>query len=46
MDLLFYVAVTRARKRLLLLVNERMFGEPALPTQYIGEMGLEIRQVG
>ncbi|NLS92670.1 MAG: ATP-dependent helicase [Planctomycetaceae bacterium] len=36
----FYVAVTRARKRLMLLVNQSILGAPALPSPYIGEMGL------
>lgn len=38
----FYVAFTRARKRLYLLVNDSILGEPALPTPYIQEMGLKI----
>jgi DNA helicase-2/ATP-dependent DNA helicase PcrA len=37
---LFYVAMTRARRSLTLLVNERMFGEVAVTTQYFQEMGL------
>ena len=37
---LFYVAMTRARKRLIFVVNERMLHEPVLPTPYLGEMNL------
>lgn len=37
---LFYVAVTRTRKRLILLVDDKMFGETAMPTPYLSEMGL------
>ncbi len=36
----FYVAFTRVRKRLILLVNERFLGNPEQPSQYLGEMGL------
>jgi DNA helicase-2/ATP-dependent DNA helicase PcrA len=37
---LFYVALTRARKRLTLLVNDKMFGETASPSPYLKECGL------
>lgn len=37
---LFYVAITRARGSLTLLVNRQMFDEPATPSQYLAEMGL------
>ncbi len=36
----FYVAFTRARKQLTLLVNDSMLGIPAAPSPYIAEMGL------
>jgi DNA helicase II / ATP-dependent DNA helicase PcrA len=36
----FYVALTRARKQLTLLVNDSMLGTPAAPSPYISEMGL------
>lgn len=37
---LFYVAFTRARKQVHILVNESILGEPVLPTPYLQEMGL------
>lgn len=37
---LFYVATTRTKQKLILLINENMFGEPVFPTPYITEMGL------
>jgi DNA helicase-2/ATP-dependent DNA helicase PcrA len=37
---LFYVAVTRAKKELVFVVNNEMFGEPGTPTQFLQEMGL------
>lgn len=37
---LFYVAVTRTRKRLILLVDDKMFGEQVMPSPYLSEMGL------
>ncbi|MBK7497321.1 MAG: ATP-binding domain-containing protein [Candidatus Omnitrophica bacterium] len=37
---LFYVAVTRTRKRLILLVDDKMFGDQAMPSPYLSEMGL------
>lgn len=37
---LFYVALTRAKKRLTLLVNDKMFGETAAPSPYLRECGL------
>lgn len=37
---LFYVAMTRARKRLYFMVNENMLGDPVVPTPYLREMGL------
>lgn len=36
---LFYVALTRARKQLTLLVNDKMFGETAAPSPYLRECG-------
>ncbi|MCG3198641.1 MAG: DNA helicase II [bacterium] len=39
----FYVAMTRARKRLTFLVNERMLKEAVVPTPYLAEMGLLTR---
>ena len=36
----FYVAFTRARKRLTLLVNDSILGQPVAPTPYLAEMGL------
>jgi len=41
---LFYVAFTRARKQLYILVNDTILGERVLPTPYLGEMGLEIEE--
>jgi DNA helicase-2/ATP-dependent DNA helicase PcrA len=37
---LFYVAITRVRKHLLLITNQRMFGELATPSPYLKEMSL------
>ncbi len=37
----FYVAFTRARKRITLLVNDTLLGRPALTSQYLAEMGLK-----
>ena len=37
----FYVAVTRARKRLTMLVNESLLGKPASPSPYLAEMELK-----
>jgi DNA helicase-2/ATP-dependent DNA helicase PcrA len=37
----FYVAFTRVRKRLILLVNETILGRAALPSPYLAEMGLK-----
>lgn len=39
---LFYVAITRPRKDLYLVINETINGEPMVPSQYIMEMGLSI----
>jgi len=39
----FYVAITRARKRLTMLVNDTLLGKPALPSPYVAEMGLKIQ---
>jgi len=39
---LFYVAMTRAKKRLLFLVNEMMLDEVVRPTPYLAEMGIQI----
>lgn len=38
----FYVAFTRVRKRLTLLVNDRILGRPGIPSPYLAEMGLSI----
>ncbi len=38
----FYVAFTRAKQRLVLLVNDSMLGESAAPSPYLAEMGLNI----
>lgn len=38
----FYVAITRARKRLTLLVNQSILGKSANPSPYLAEMGLPI----
>ncbi len=40
---LFYVAFTRARKKMILLVNDMIFGEICEPTRYLREMGLVVR---
>lgn len=37
---LFYVAFTRAKKQIVLIVNNQMFQENAIISPYIGEMGL------
>lgn len=37
---LFYVALTRARKRIFLLLNENIFGKPVQPSPYLQECGL------
>ena len=34
----FYVAFTRARKRVILLVNDLILGRPGVPSQYLAEM--------
>jgi DNA helicase-2/ATP-dependent DNA helicase PcrA len=39
---LFYVAITRARKHLLIIVDDEMLGESVTPSPYIHEMGLSI----
>lgn len=36
----FYVAMTRAKQRLVFVVNDRMAGRAAHPSPYLGEMGL------
>ncbi len=38
----FYVAFTRARKRIMMLVSERFGAKPAIPSQYIEELGFSI----
>ncbi len=38
----FYVAFTRAKKKLILLVNDSMLGEVAFPSPYIQELGLHL----
>jgi len=40
---LFYVGLTRARRRVVMLVNDRMLGEVCLPSPYIAEMGLSVQ---
>ena len=37
---LFYVAFTRARREVVMLVNERLSGKPVVPSPYIAELGL------
>jgi DNA helicase II / ATP-dependent DNA helicase PcrA len=37
----FYVAFTRVRKQITLLVNQKMLGELAYPSPYLTEMGLK-----
>lgn len=37
----FYVAFTRGKKQVVLMVNDQMFQESAFPSPYIREMGLE-----
>lgn len=37
---LFYVAVTRAKKHLVILSNKKLYGRDAMPTPYLTEMGL------
>lgn len=39
---LFYVAVTRARRELNLVLNDPMFEEAAVPSQHLAEMGLKV----
>lgn len=39
---IFYVGFTRARKRLIALVNETILGTSVLPSPYLAEMGLEV----
>ena len=39
---LFYVAFTRARKKIFILVNESILGELVFPSPYIEELGLSI----
>ena len=39
---IFYVATTRARKRMILLTVESILGRPVGPSPYIEEMGLEV----
>lgn len=41
----FYVAITRARKRLTMLVNDSLLGRPALPSPYLAEMGLASKHI-
>ncbi|CAA9892388.1 DNA helicase [Candidatus Methylobacter favarea] len=41
---LFYVAFTRAKKHIVLMVNDQMFQELAIPSPYIEEMGLSINR--
>lgn len=37
---LFYVAFTRAKKKVVFVVNEKMFGQIVRPSQFLAEMGL------
>lgn len=37
---LFYVAMTRAKKRLVLVVNDMMFGDVVMPSPFLSEAGL------
>lgn len=39
---IFYVAVTRARKKMILLTVESILGRPVKPSPYIEEMGLSV----
>lgn len=39
----FYVAFTRARKRLTLLVSDMLFGRPSPPSPYLQEMEMEAK---
>jgi DNA helicase II / ATP-dependent DNA helicase PcrA len=39
---LFYVAFTRAKQRIMMLVNESILGELVVPSPYLAEMGLDI----
>jgi len=39
---LFYVAMTRAKRRLHFIVNDSILGESAIPTPYLSEMGLSL----
>lgn len=41
---LFYVAATRARKRLVMLVNQLLLDKPSQPSRYLAEMGLSPRR--
>lgn len=38
---LFYVAITRARKQLYLLVNDQMLEKSVMPSPYLAEMGMD-----
>ncbi|MEH1947338.1 MAG: ATP-dependent helicase [Nostoc sp.] len=38
----FYVAFTRAKRRVLMLVSKRLGNREAIPSPYIGEMGLTV----
>lgn len=39
---LFYVAITRPRKRLFFVINERINDEIVVPTPYLSEMGVDV----
>ncbi len=41
---LFYVAFTRARKQLYIMVNKTILGKSVLPSPYLAEMGLKIEE--
>lgn len=38
----FYVAFTRARKRVVMLVSNRIGNRTAIPSPFIGELGLSV----
>ncbi|MDZ4659944.1 MAG: 3'-5' exonuclease, partial [Bythopirellula sp.] len=42
---LFYVAITRTRKRLIVLVNDSILGHSCMASQYLTEMGLTPRRL-
>jgi DNA helicase-2/ATP-dependent DNA helicase PcrA len=40
----FYVAFTRARKRVVMLVSSRLGNKAAIPSPFIGELGLSVSE--